>query len=331
MKNKKKILVFRFSSLGDVAMTAPVIEEFMNQNPQIQILYVSREKFRDLFPSNPNFEFIGADLENKYKGVFGLFKLAKELKKYNPTHLADLHNVLRTKILKSFLSNLKSAVLDKGRKERQELLDSTHSKKPLKPMVERYADVFRKLGFGLKLSHHLPKKANIDLNAIGIAPFAMYAGKMFPLEKSREIAFNIAKTGITVYLFGGGENEKRILESWQEIHPNIKSLVGKLSLKEELEFISKLKVMVSMDSANMHLASLVGTPVVSIWGTTHPYMGFLGYGQSMDDVIQDEELTQRPTSVFGKESSNQPQIDYFERISVEEITEKITQKLNSIS
>lgn len=331
MKNKKKILVFRFSSLGDVAMTVPVIREFMIQNPNVQILYASREKFRDLFPSNPNFEFFGADLENECKGIFGLFKLAKKLKNYNPTHLADLHNVLRTKILKLFLLNLKSSVLDKGRKERQGLLQSTHSKKPLKPMVERYADVFRELGFDLNLSHQFLKKENKDLNAVGIAPFAMYSGKMYPLEKTREVAFNIAKQGIMVYLFGGGENEKLILESWQEIHPNIKSVVGKLSLKEELEFISKLKVMVSMDSANMHLASLVGTPVVSIWGTTHPYMGFLGYGQSMDDVIQDEDLTQRPTSVFGKEPSDMPKIDYFERISAEEITNKINQKLKSIS
>lgn len=77
----------------------------------------------------------------------------------------------------------------------------------------------------------------------------------------------------------------------------------------------------------MHLASLVGTRVISIWGNTHPFMGFLGYGQSYYDVIQDETLTQRPTSVFGKESKNTEKVDYFQNISPELIVRKIEESL----
>ena len=117
------------------------------------------------------------------------------------------------------------------------------------------------------------------------------------------------------------------MESWEKLHPNVFSIAGKLDFEEELELIKKLKLMVSMDSANMHLASLVGTRTVSVWGNTHPFMGFLGYGQSMDDVIQDETMKERPSSVFGKESKKAEKIDYFQNISSEAIVDKV---LNSI-
>lgn len=325
---KKKILVMRFSAFGDVAMTRPVIEEFMQQNPDVEIVYLSRERFRDLFEGIPNFQFYSADLDGIHKGISGLFKLSKELKKLGIDEVADLHNVLRTKVLRTFLSMKKSAVLDKARDERAALVRKKNKvRKQLKPMVERYADVFRNLGYSLKLSHQLPKNTTIKENAIGVAPFAMYAGKMYPLEKTQEVVTKIAAAGFKVYLFGA-KSENSILEEWESIHPNIKSVAGKLSLQEELALIQKLKLMVSMDSANMHLASMVGTRVISIWGNTHPFMGFLGYGQEMSDVIQDETLTIRPTSVFGKEGKNAEKIDYFRKIEADEVVAKILSDLS---
>lgn len=320
--SSKTILVLRFSALGDVAMTVHVIREFLQQNPGVQILYVSREKFRPLFQNIPNLEFLAADLDDKHKGILGLYALARELNKKKIFGIADLHNVLRTQIIRKFLSVKNSGVLDKGRKERKQLLQKNKTLKPIKSMPERYADVFRGLGFELNLSHQLPENLSEKENAIGIAPFAMYEGKMYPLEKMRAVALKIAENGFKVYLFGGN-NEAEELESWEKLHPNVFSIAGKLDFEEELELIKKLKLMVSMDSANMHLASLVGTRAVSVWGNTHPFMGFLGYGQSMKDVIQDETLTQRPTSVFGKESKKAEKIDYFQNISPEIIVAKI--------
>lgn len=327
MSDKKTILTTRFSSLGDVAMTVPVIREFLHQNPETQILFLSREKFKPLFEGIPNLEFYPADLDGKHKGFFGLTKLAKELNQFEIDAFADLHNVLRTQILRKLVSTHKSASLNKGRKERKTLIRKENKiKKPIKPMPERYADVFRDLGFELNLSNRLPENSTEKENAIGIAPFAMYEGKMYPIEKMRTVALKIAENGTKVYLFGG-RNEADELEPWEKLNPNIQSVAGKFGLKEELELIKKLKLMVSMDSANMHLASLMGTRVISIWGNTHPFMGFLGYGQSMDDVIQDETLTQRPTSVFGKEGKNAGKVDYFQNISPELILEKIELEL----
>ncbi len=318
----------RFSSLGDVAMTIPVVREFLQQNPDVEILYLSRRKFKPLFENIPNLSFYTADFEQEHKGLVGLFKLAKELKSYDFEAIADLHNVLRTKVLRQIISSKKSAYLNKGRKERKALIRIKNKiRKPIKSMPERYADVFRNLGFVLRLSNHLSENQKEKENAIGIAPFAMYEGKMYPIEKMRSVALKIAESGTKVYLFGGN-NEAKELESWEKFNPNIKSIAGKFDLKEELDLIQKLKLMVSMDSANMHLASLVGTRVISIWGNTHPFMGFLGYGQSMEDVIQDETMEERPTSVFGKESKKAEKRDYFKNISVETVLKKIQAALN---
>lgn len=320
----------RFSSLGDVAMTVPVVKELIRQNPQVEITFLSREKFRPLFEDLDRVTFLPADLDGKHKGFPGLYQLYKELKKMEFEAIADLHNVLRTQVLRGFFSfsNIKSAALDKARKERKALLRQNNKfRKPLKPMTERYADVFRHLGFELELSHQLPENAAEKENAIGISPFAMYESKMYPLDKICSVAEKIAEKGIKIYLFGG-KNEASELEKWEKMNPNVISVAGKFSLDEELKLIQKLKLMVSMDSANMHLASLVGTRVISIWGNTHPYMGFLGYGQSYEDVIQDENLTQRPTSVFGKEPSGMAKTDYFKNISEELIIEKIFENLN---
>ena len=324
----KTILVFRFSSLGDVAMTVPVVREFLSQNPNVKITYVSRKKFEPLFSEISNLDFFSADLEEKHKGIFGLYQLYRELKSKNFDAIADLHNVLRTKILRIYFKSeiSKTAVLDKARKERKSLLNKKNLKQ-LRPMTERYADVFRKLGFDLELSHELKTIETKKENAIGIAPFAMYEGKMYPLEKMKNVANSIAEKGISVYLFGG-KDEKKELEKWEKLNPNIHSIAGKLDLKQELDLIKKLKLMVSMDSANMHLASLAGTKVISIWGNTHPFMGFLGYGQSMENVIQDETMKERPTSVFGKENKKTPKLDYFKNIPEELIIEKIKSKID---
>ena len=153
------------------------------------------------------------------------------------------------------------------------------------------------MGFSLTLSHQLRPQQGIK-NGIGFAPFAQHFGKMLPLEKSFELAKEIAKEK-PLFFFGGGKKEVEILSEWEKQIPNSESLAGKLSLKQELEKISQLELMISMDSANMHLASLVGTRCISVWGQTHPYAGFLGYGQSEEDIVQVSDLSCRPCSIFG--------------------------------
>lgn len=319
-----RILAYRFSAFGDVAMTVPVFREFLEQNPGVEIIMVSRSNFEALFADIPNVIFKGVNLDD-YKGLFGLSRLANELiKEFQPNYIANLHDVIRTKILDKIYNTkgFKVFKINKGKEEKEHLTDIWNLNKfQLKKTVERYADVFREMGFKVTLSHQLRPKT-LDKSGIGFAPFAQHKGKMLPLEKSYELARVLSQKN-TVYLFGGGKAETEILEKWETEIPNIRNLAGKLSLTEELNTISQLELMISMDSANMHLASLVGTRCVSVWGQTHPYAGFLGFGQSEEDVVQVKDLTCRPCSVFGDKECFRGDWACLEELNIQKIVEKI--------
>ncbi|WP_238584959.1 glycosyltransferase family 9 protein [Chryseobacterium sp. Leaf201] len=319
-----RILAYRFSAFGDVAMTVPVFREFLEQNPDVEIIMVSRKNFGSLFAGVPNVIFKGINLD-EYKGFFGLRKLANELiNEFHPDLVANLHDVIRTKILDKIYrrKGLKVFKINKGKEEKEQLTDIWNlNKKQLRRTVERYADVFREMGFKVELSHQL-RPAAIHKSGIGFAPFAQHRGKMLPLEKSYELARVLSQKN-TVYFFGGGEKETEVLQRWEQEIPNTFSLAGKLNLTEELNKIAQLELMISMDSANMHLASLVGTRCVSVWGQTHPYAGFLGFGQSENDIVQVKDLTCRPCSVFGDRECFRGDWACLEELNIQKIVEKV--------
>ncbi|MCA4808767.1 glycosyltransferase family 9 protein [Empedobacter stercoris] len=331
--NHKKLLVLRFSALGDVTMIAPVLQEFIEQNPNVEVYVASRPFMGNIFKQFPQIKFIPVDLNNKYKGFFSLFKLYKELKQYNFDYVADFHNVIRSKIITTLfqLNGTKTATLDKGRTEKRALVDQKNRVfKQLKLTTERYADVLRQLGFKLNLTHQIKPKSIKEPKSIGIAPFAAFTSKMYPIDKMKIVTNKLAENGYKIYLFGGGKTEIDELKSWENFNHNITSLAGTVSFEEELQAIAKLEAMISMDSANMHLASLMGTRTISIWGGTHPYAGFLGYGQAMEDVIQDETLKCRPTSIFGKDPKGFQNFDYFQNLSAEDVYLQIVKRLENL-
>ncbi|MBQ0151401.1 MAG: glycosyltransferase family 9 protein [Chryseobacterium sp.] len=305
-------------------MTMPVFREFLEQNPDVEIVMVSRKNFGELFSSLPNVIYKGIDLDD-YKGFFGIRRLARELfDEYKPDYIADLHDVIRSKILDKIYrrKGLKVYKINKGKEEKEELTDVWNlDKKQLKRTIERYADVFREMGFTLELSHQL-RPSDLPKSGIGVAPFAQHKGKMLPLDKSFELVKILAEKQ-PVYLFGGGKAESEILADWEKQIPNTQSLASKLTLTQELEKIAQLEVMVSMDSANMHLASVAGTRCISVWGATHPYAGFLGYGQSEDDVVQVRDLTCRPCSVFGDKECYRGDWACLEELHVKQIICKL--------
>lgn len=318
-----RVLAYRFSAFGDVAMTAPVFREILEQNPNLEIILVTRNNFRALFEGIPNLVFKGIDIDD-YKGIFGMRKLAHELtREVQPDFIADLHSVIRTKILNGIFRKrgYKVSVLFKGKVDKEHLTDIWNlDKKPLKHTTERYADVFREIGFPVTLSHRYRQKS-IEKSGVGFAPFAQHQGKMLPLEKSFEVAKILSKKH-KIYFFGGGKSEVETLDHWVSQIPNSENFAGRLTLNEELQKIAELETMISMDSANMHLASLMGTRCVSIWGSTHPYAGFLGYGQSENDIIQVKDLTCRPCSVFGDKPCFRGDWACLEEIDIQKIIDK---------
>ncbi len=320
----KRILAYRFSAFGDVAMTVPVCVEFLEQNPDVELVFVSRDNFKDLFDRHPRLKFHGVSFDD-YKGIFGIRQLTKDLiKTYNPDYVADLHDVIRTKMINTIFirHGFKVFQIDKGKDEKEKLTDVWNLNKiQLRRTVERYADVFRRMGFGVVLSHQL-RPQSLEKKDIGFAPFAQHKGKMMPLEKSFELARILSKTH-RLYFFGGGQEENDILNSWESQLPNTASLAGKLTLKEELQKIATLEVMISMDSANMHLASLMGTRCVSVWGSTHHYAGFLGYGQREEDIVHVKDLSCRPCSVFGDKECFRGDYACLEELNIQKIVERI--------
>ena len=326
--------------MGDVAMTVPVIKNVLEQNPELQITVVSNDFLEPLFEGIERCQFYPAYLRGQHKGIFGMFRLFRALK--NLAHfdaVVDLHSVLRSHLLSVFfkLKGLTIATLDKGRAEKKAL--TRRDQKifvALSSMHERYASVFREIGFPVLLDHarpiHFKKQIPIALQAvfssgkkvIGVAPFAQYEEKMYPIEKMKKVVGQLTAANYTVLLFGGGKMESAILQQWEQEIFSAFNVAGKYSFKDELAIISNLDQMISMDSANMHLASLFNVPVVSIWGATHPYAGFNGWGQPDKSIVQ-LELACRPCSVFGNKTCYRGDHACMHGIGEELIVQKIIQ------
>ena len=318
----KRLLVMRFSAMGDAAMTVPVLHALATQHPDLRITMLTRPRFIPLFDWLPaNVQVKGIDFAT-YDGVMGLTRLYNKLKKYDFDAVADLHDVLRSKYLRSCfaLSGTQVEKVNKGRKAKKELMGNGLHHEALPPMTERYAEVFRSLGLSIDLSH----KTTPDLRSddftevwavagkkqahekwIGVAPFAAHVQKIYPLERMQQVVNTLAAQGHRIFLFGAGKKEGEILAQWEqgassEGQGNILSVCGKMGgLRNEMLLISQLDLMISMDSANMHIASIFGIPVLSIWGATHPKAGFSGFGQLAESEVQ-LDLPCRPCSIYGK-------------------------------
>jgi ADP-heptose:LPS heptosyltransferase len=342
MAATQKIIILRFSAMGDVAMVASVLREFSEQNPSAELIMVSRSAFKPFFDGIPNLIFHAIQPKTVHKGIDGLYKLYQELRSYKPTAIADLHDNLRSRAISTFfrLTGTKIRRIDKGRAEKKALTRSNNKIfKPLRQTVDRYADVFRELGFGIKLSHRInrspqliPTKAealfaNKTIKKIGISPFAQHIYKVYALEKMETVIASLSNLGYELYIFGGGKEEQETAEKWAETHKNTHNLIGNFNLTEELAIISNLDVMLSMDSSGMHMTSLVGVPVISVWGPTHPYAGFLGYGQLESDCIQIDHPN-RPNSIYGNKACLCGVENCIDLIKPETIVDKIKEKLN---
>lgn len=303
--------------MGDVAMIVPVLRAFSVQYPQAKITVVSRAFFKPFFSDIENLHFFEIDVKQKHKGFVGLLRLFSELKQHNITHFADLHNVLRSKIVRSLFrfTGIPVAFVNKARKEKKELTRLENKIfKPLKPMTERHAEVFRQLGFPIDLNQPVfPKKTILSQEIlsisgeknvawIGIAPFAQYDSKVYPLDLMQDVIDILAnQKQYKIFLFGGGATEIIKLKQLQKQHSNVILVAGNLSFQQELALISNLDLMVSMDSGNGHIAAMLGVKVLTIWGATHPYAGFVPFHQPIENsLIPDRNQFQGlPTSIYG--------------------------------
>ena len=318
-----KILLFRFSAMGDVALLAPVVQAFAQRYPDVRITLVTRQKFAVFFAGFPNVQVVGADFEGRHRGFVGLVRLFNELRQSSTfSVVVDVHQNLRSGVLKSLfrLVGIPSVTIDKGRANKKALTRKEHKiRRQLLHSVERYAQAFERAGFRLH-----PEKpftfppfpsAEAELTAfldrqhlqpgtpwLGIAPFAQHEQKMWPFSRFAPLLTQLySGPPLTVFLFGGGDGEIAQLDTLRQQFSQAVLVAGQLSLTAELALIRRLTGMLCMDSGNMHLAALSDVPVLSIWGATHPDAGFGPWGQGDEAILQipTDVLTCRPCSVFG--------------------------------
>lgn len=323
----RHILVLRLSAMGDVAMLPYAVDALSKAYPDVKITVVTRPEFKPFF-ANTNIEFFPADIRHEYNGVRGLFTLSKALKKLGADAFADEHDVLRSIFLRTAmrLHGLRVAKIDKGHAEKREALKNRGNDIQLKHTVERYCDTFRKLGFDVPSPRPVVKAAREkDWGgvSIGFAPFSAHRGKSCPEPLRREITRLLSRRFDRVFIHGGSGAEADFAREMEQIYPNVEAVFGKVDgLGGEMELISKQDCMVSMDSLAMHLASLTGTPVVSIWGATHPKLGFLGYGCDPEGVVQ-ADLECRPCSTYGNRECRFGTYRCLSEISAEEVVDRV--------
>jgi len=278
----RSILAYRFSSLGDVALTVPVLKTLEATDPDLKIYFATQPAFKGLFSTLKNVEVIDADIYGSHKGLMGIKKLQKECSQ-KPFDIAiDLHNTLRSKLLSTLLKLKKKKVVtyDKMRDKRKEFIKSKQLTSPLPHVTSLYMEAFRSVSNSeqicdgpwikpalelemidrIKLAGLLPKTGKW----ICVAPFSKHGSKqwvkMLPLLK------DLARLeDIKLFCMAFGEWETMIAKEWKKDIPGLYIISEGFTLEEQLSTIASMDAMVSMDSANMHLAALVGTPVVSIW------------------------------------------------------------------
>ena len=321
-------------------MLVPVLRCRYAPNTNLTVTLATRKRFVPMWKEFTALHIVTPDFANQHKGLKGLYRLYKELKQRKPHRIADIHNNLRTAVLRMFfkLSFTRIKAINKGYAERKRLTHpSKKTMKPLTPQHYRYVEVFSRLGFPIDLDQHefppkpaLPKSmVDIDLPAdrkwIGIAPFAAHLGKVYPLDLMQKVVGYLQQQH-SVFLFGHGPKETDQINTWAKAYPHVVSQALELPFSEQLDLIANLDIMLSMDSANGHLAANFNVPVVTLWGMTHPFLGFSPFGQNNHLLVDRESFPKIPTSAYGKVIPKRYK-DAMRTISPEEVIEMVLDKI----
>lgn len=323
---KKEIVVIRLGSLGDVALLLPVLEVVAKENPAYQFHFITKKQWTKIIPENSAFSWSGLNFDGDYKGIGGIYKLFQFVKSRHPQFVADMHDVARTKMLRFLLgfTSIQTNKIDKGRSEKKKLTAKTSKQLyPLQHATERYLDVFRATRIDLKiplLSKELNKKKAGKV--IGIAPFAKWQQKIYPLHLMEKVVELLVNDHYQVIVFGFGKSEYDQVSHWASKFVNV-ALSFQTSFKDELSDMKKCDFIVCMDSASLHISSLYQIPTLSIWGATHPFTGFTGYNQPQESIIQNETVACRPCSVFGEKACFRGDFLCMNSITPEQIFNKI--------
>jgi ADP-heptose:LPS heptosyltransferase len=329
----KKILIIRFSSIGDIVLTTPVIRCLRKQLPDAEIHFLTKQAYKTIVASNPYIDKIHILADS-----FEL--MLHELKTEEYDCIIDLHHNLRTLRIKRFLKNVKAFSFNKLNVEKFIYTNFKINTLPKKHIVDRNLETVASLGVandGLGLDYFIPEEDKIkikdlpaahSLGYIAIVIGAALATKKLPLHKLKELCAAIKHPLI---LLGDKDDyiDGKIIAAPDEI--KIYNACGKFSLNESADILRGAKLVITHDTGLMHIAAALQKPIISVWGNTVPAFGMYPYyGKSSTqhyDVIETNKLWCRPCSKIGYDKCPKGHFKCMELIAVNEIVNLVNHHL----
>jgi ADP-heptose:LPS heptosyltransferase len=326
----KKMLVLRLSAIGDVAMTVHAVRSLREKYPDLGITLGTRKRLAGFYEGVKNINFL---FFPEKAGICDIFRFVSKAKSTGFDFTADLQNNLRTTIIRllmrlggSKVASYKQMTIAKWRVRRRFRKDLT----PLRNNVLRFCDVFAALGFPVPdpevIREVRPVPAGFGSKKgiwAGIAPFSRKEKKIYPLDSCAELIRLMSSRFDKVFIFSGPGKEKMFCEEMMSIFPCVETVFGRTDLAGETALISNLDILVTMDSATMHMATLTGAPYVAIWGGTHPSTGYSAYGADWKRNYIQVDLPCRPCSSYGEGSCRYGDFHCLEMISPNMIIQQI--------
>ena len=329
-----KILIIRFSSIGDIVLTTPVLRCIRKQKPDAEIHYLTKTAFQPVVGYNPNIDKIHY-LDNDLNALYPALKAEKF------DYVIDLHNNLRTARVKKALAVEKTFAFPKLNVQKWMLVNLKANFMPDQSIVERYFEPVREMGVvndGLGLEYYIPPSAITDDEDIPTSHWpgfvacvigGSYYTKKFPVEKWIEFCKEVP---YPVILIGGPDDreEGRLIAELDPV--KIYNSCGKFNLNESAHLVQRARVVVSNDTGLMHVAAAFQKPVISLWGNTSPEMGMFPYygGNNLKSrvnpksvTIENKKLYCHPCSKLGYANCPRRHFKCMRGLNVNEIAENV--------
>jgi lipopolysaccharide heptosyltransferase II len=297
----KKILIIRFSSIGDIVLTTPVIRCIKEQKPEIEIHYVTKKSFKGILENNPYITKIHT-IEKDVK------EISDELKKENFDFVVDLHNNIRSMQTKKIVGKPSSS-FKKLNFKKWILVNFKIDKMPATHIVDRYMQTVEELGIkndNKGLDYFIPASDEVTLsslptthqkNYIGFVIGAKFFTKQLPVEKIISICKKINQP---IILLGGKEDNERAMQIEKAVGINIYNACGKYNLNQSASLVKQAAKIISHDTGLMHIAAAFKKEIISVWGNTVPAFGFTPYlPDPKSKMVEVQHLSCRPCSKIG--------------------------------
>ena len=304
---KAKLLIIRFSSIGDIVLTTPVVR-CLKRQLNASLHFLVKKEYRELVAHNPYLDHV----HSFDKSEENLYALSRKLKKEQFNLVIDLQNNLRSRMLTRMLG-LKSIRFNKLNKEKILLTRFKINRLPQKHLIDRYFEAMYQLKIkndGLGLDLHIPVMKHMNLQLFDrrlrpgyfnvIVAGAMHQTKNIPTDKLIELCQALPNQ---LFVILGGTNEKEKGESIANHCKNTVDLCGKLSLLESASVIDQCRQVISPDTGMMHIAAALNRPIISVWGNTVPQFGMFPYYKKEKNksfqIVENLRLNCRPCSKLG--------------------------------